>query len=75
MDYITRATPSATRADQIRMNNLAAAIYLTAEGIPFMQAGEEMLRTKPNADGSLNENSYNAPDAVNSLKWATLEEE
>ena len=75
MDYITIATPNATWAERIRMNNLAAAIYLTAEGIPFMQAGEEMLRTKPNADGSLNENSYNAPDEVNRLKWSTLEEE
>ena len=73
-DRIALSVPDATREDMIRMNNLAAAIYLTAEGIPFMQAGEEMLRTKPNADGSLNENSYNASDAVNSLKWATLED-
>ena len=74
-DRIALSVPDASREDMIRMNNLAAAIYLTAEGIPFMQAGEEMLRTKPNADGSFNENSYNASDAVNSLKWATLESE
>ena len=73
-DRITLSVPNASRADIIRMNNLAAAIYLTAQGIPFMQAGEEMLRTKPNADGTLNENSYNASDAVNSLKWSTLED-
>ncbi len=59
----------------IKMNNLAAAIYLTAEGVPFMSAGEEMLRTKTNKDGSYNENSYNAGDTVNSIKWATLEEQ
>ena len=75
MDRIALATPDASREDQIRMNNLAAAIYLTAEGIPFMQAGEEMLRTKINADNTFNENSYNASDAVNSLKWYTLETE
>ena len=57
----------------IRMNNLAAAIYMTAEGVPFMSAGEEMLRTKTNKDGSYNDNSYNAGDTVNSIKWATLE--
>jgi hypothetical protein len=28
-----------------------------------------MLRTKKNADGSYNENSYNASDAVNNLRW------
>ena len=74
-DRITLSVPAASRKDMIRMNNLAAAIYLTAEGIPFIHAGEEMLRTKPNADGTLNENSYNAPDEVNSLKWRTLAQE
>ena len=33
-----------------------------------------MLRTKVNDDGSFNENSYNASDSVNSLKWSTLED-
>ena len=75
IDRITLSVPEASREDIIKMNNLAAAIYLTAEGIPFMQAGEEMLRTKPNADGTLNENSYNASDEVNSIKWDTLEDE
>ena len=75
IDRIALAVPDASREDMIRMNNLAAAIYMTAEGIPFMQAGEEMLRTKTNDDGSFNENSYNASDSVNCLKWATLEEE
>lgn len=60
---------------EIRMNNLAAAIYLTSEGIPFMQAGEEMLRTKMKADGIFDENSYASPDFVNSLKWDTLDQE
>ncbi len=75
LDRIALAAPDASRADMIRMNDLAAAIYLTSEGIPFMQAGEEMLRTKQNDDGTFNDNSYSAPDSVNSLKWSTLEEE
>ena len=33
------------------MNNLSAAIYMTAQGIPFLQAGEEMLRAKIDASG------------------------
>ena len=72
IDRITISTPNATRADQIKMNNLAAAIYLTSQGVPFMQAGEEMLRSKPNGDGTYNENSYSAGDEVNSLKWDNL---
>lgn len=75
IDRIESSTPDASREDRIRMNNLAAAIYLTAEGIPFMQAGEEMLRTKVKSDGTFDENSYSSPDSVNSLKWDTLEEE
>lgn len=72
IDRITNSTPDASRADQIRMNNLAAAIYMTSEGIPFMQAGEEMLRTKVKADGSFDENSYSSGDAVNQLRWENL---
>lgn len=73
IDRITISTPDATREEQIKMNNLAAAFYLTAQGIPFMQAGEEMLRTKVNEDGTFNENSYNAGDAVNQLRWDNLD--
>ena len=57
------------------MNNLAAAVYMNAQGIPFMQAGEEMLRTKPKENGGFDENSYASSDEVNSLKWDTLNEE
>ena len=74
LDRIAVST-KASREDLIRMNNLGASIYILAEGIPFMQAGEEMLRTKPNGDGTFNSNSYASGDNVNSLKWAKLDEE
>ena len=48
---------------------------MTAQGIPFLQAGEEMLRAKIDASGDFVENSYNSPDSVNSIKWDTLEDE
>ncbi len=72
-DRLQISRTDATPEDLIKMNNLAAAIYMTAQGIPFIHAGEEMLRTKVNADGSFNDNSYNSSDAVNSIKWNTLE--
>ncbi len=72
-DRITSTLPEASEADRVKMNNLAAAIYLTAEGIPFMQAGEEMLRSKVKDDGTFDSNSYASSDAVNSLKWDTLD--
>lgn len=71
-DRLTKSTPDATVEDRIRMNNLAAAIYMTSQGTPFLQAGEEMLRTKQLADGSFDTNSYASPDSVNSLKWDDL---
>lgn len=73
-DRLQLSNPDATKEDLIKMNNLSAAIYMTAQGIPFMQAGEEMLRTKVNPNGSFNENSYNSSDEVNQIKWDTLED-
>lgn len=55
-----------------RMNKNAAAIVMLCKGIPFMLGGEEMLRSKVNDDGSFNDNSFNASDKVNNMKWNTL---
>ena len=59
------------------MNNLAAAYYITAQGVPFIHAGEEMLRSKPDAaqENGFNHNSYASGDEINSIKWASLAEE
>lgn len=56
------------------MNKMSAALVLTSQGIPFFQAGEELARTKLNADGSFNHNSYNAPDSVNKFDWTRKED-
>lgn len=74
-DRLTNSTPDATVEERIRMNNLAAAIYMSAQGTPFMQAGEEMLRTKVKDDGTFDSNSYSSSDAVNCLKWGDLSDE
>ena len=74
-DKLALSNPNDSVADRIKMNNLAAAIYMTAQGTPFMQAGEEMLRSKPLATGGFDHNSYSSPDSVNSLKWDNLNDE
>ena len=74
-DRILLAAPNASRKHHVRMNNLAAAFNLTAQGIPFFQAGEEMLRTKPDGHGGLEHNSYASSDAVNSIKWNWLDDQ
>lgn len=74
MDRITLTAPEASWEERVRMNNLAAAVYMMAEGIPFLQAGEEMLRRKLDADGNIVENSFESPDYINGLKWDCLNE-
>ena len=75
LDRITLAAPEAPLETRIRMNNLAAAYCMLSQGVPFFQAGEEMLRTKPAKGGRFDGNSYCSPDSVNSLKWEDLEKE
>ena len=66
---ITNAQDS--REDRIKMNKLGAAIVFTSQGVPFLQAGEEMLRSKPSATvkGYYDSNSFQAPDFTNCIKW------
>ncbi|MCR4897421.1 MAG: type I pullulanase [Lachnospiraceae bacterium] len=73
-DRLAVSRTDASETDLIRMNNLAAAIYLTAQGVPFMQAGEEILRTKVKEDGTFDSNSYASGDEINSIKWSTLDD-
>ena len=60
--------------DLVRMNLLAATIYMTAQGIPFIHAGEEFLRSKLDENGKRIENSYNSSDFVNKIRWEILEQ-
>ena len=73
-DRMVQSNPQASRREHIAMNCLAAAVVLLSQGIPFFQAGEEFLRSKPLPDGSFDHNSYRSGDGVNSLKWQCLEE-
>lgn len=48
----------------------ANAMVLTAQGVPFIHAGEEIGRSKPHVSGSgYDHNSYESPDSVNQLNW------
>ena len=55
------------------MNKLGAAILMISKGTPFWQAGEEMLRTKPDGNGGYDHNSYKSSDAVNNIDWSVLD--
>ena len=62
--------PEFTAADStaLAQNRLAAGIYLTSFGLPFLQAGEEFARTKKGQG-----NSYRSSPALNRLDWERAE--
>jgi pullulanase len=49
-----------------QLSQFATSIAFLSQGVPFMQAGQEFLRSKNGDD-----NSYKSDDATNSLKWST----
>ena len=63
--------PEFTARDTVALaqNRLAAGIYLTSFGLPFMQAGEEFARTKKGVG-----NSYRSSPALNRLDWNRAEQ-
>ncbi len=69
MDKLTLSMPRADSAERLRVNRLGAALFLLAQGVPFMQAGQELLRSKPDGEGGYVHDSYKSPDSVNCIKW------
>lgn len=63
-DKIALSVPEVSEADRKKMQELALTIVLTSQGIPFLHAGSEFLRSKFGE-----ENSYNKGDSVNAIRW------
>ncbi|MGN7357893.1 type I pullulanase [Paenibacillus sp. SAF-054] len=51
-------------SETVKRAILANGIVLTSQGIPLIQAGEELLRTKYG-----DHNSYRSGDAINAIRW------
>ncbi|NJM50283.1 MAG: pullulanase-type alpha-1,6-glucosidase [Sphingomonadales bacterium] len=52
-------------ADRVRWQNIASSIVILSQGVPFLHAGQELLRSK-----SLDHNSYNSGDWFNLLDYS-----
>ncbi|MEI8593460.1 alpha-amylase family glycosyl hydrolase [Photobacterium sp. Hal280] len=78
---ILSLTPPASLDHAKRVVNFGMGMVLTSQGIGFVHAGDEFLRTKTDheqmndpdawnfgAHGGTH-NTYNAPDSFNSIKW------
>lgn len=71
---------SGLAANRRLMAMQAHGIVLTSQGVPFLHAGDDFLRTKPcvvpatgdktcDANNRFDHNSYRSPDQVNQIDW------
>ena len=65
IDKLRLSCKDASKEEIEKMQQLALTIVLTSQGIPFLHAGTEFLRTKSGV-----ENSYNAGDSINKIDWS-----
>ena len=63
-DRLCATHPNISDEEAQRLSLLAHTAVLTSQGVPFLFAGEEMLRTKRGV-----RNSYRSPDMVNAIDW------
>ncbi len=73
-DKLCLSMPDASDEERLRVNRLGAALVLLSQGVPFIQAGQELLRSKPDGKGGYDHNSYRSPDSVNCIKWNAVTE-
>lgn len=64
-DKLLASRPDLNESDYIRLVDLASAIVLTSQGIPFLMLGIDMMRSKKGEH-----NSYNLPDEINQIDWS-----
>ena len=62
-----KASAAVGLSERIRMHNLALSLPMFSQGVPFFQAGDDILRSK-----SLERDSYDSGDWFNKIDW-TLE--
>ena len=64
-DKLDISAASFTDAERKEMHKLALSIVLTSQGISFLHAGAEFLRSKKGV-----ENSFESPDSINQIDWS-----
>ncbi len=68
-DKIVYTCSDCSKQEKLDIQKLANAIVLTSQGVAFLHAGEEIVRTKFGEH-----NSYNLPDSINQLIWSNKAE-
>ncbi len=68
-DKLKIVNPGASERDILKMHVLSNTIVLTSQGIPFLHAGVDFVRTKSGV-----ENSYESADSINTIRWSQKSE-
>lgn len=63
-DRLKATMPDATNEERASLHKLAETFVFTSQGVPFIFAGDEMMRDKKGIH-----NSYNSPDSINTIDW------
>ena len=64
VDRLKASIPGITTDELIRLDLLGQTMVFTSQGVPFIYAGEEVLRDKKGVH-----NSYKSPDSINAIDW------
>ncbi|WP_090690431.1 type I pullulanase [Bacillus sp. 166amftsu] len=63
-DKLELTNPGDSEEVRKQMHKLSSSIILTSQGVPFLHAGQEFMRTKYG-----DHNSYKSPDSINQMDW------
>lgn len=64
VDRLQSSIPGLTREQLVKLDKLAQTAVFTSQGVPFIYAGEELMRDKKGVH-----NSYESPDSINAIDW------
>lgn len=65
VDRLRASIPGIKDDELARLDKLAQTAVFTSQGIPFIYAGEEVMRDKKGVH-----NSYQSPDSINAIDWS-----
>ena len=68
-DRLKATLPDASAGVRKALHKLAETAVLTSQGVPFIFAGDEVMRDKQGVH-----NSFNSPDSINTIRWALKKE-
>ncbi len=63
-DKLELTNPGDSEEVRKQMHKLSSSIILTSQGVSFLHAGQEFMRTKYG-----DHNSYKSPDSINQMDW------